>query len=136
MLKGTPEDREVYITLANMNARLKRWPEAEDAANDAVQLSTKPEDKDYAQFLAGLHLRAREEVRPAEQLFKQLIATIPSNAAALNYLGYMLADRGLRLDEALGYIKQRRPARSAKWRVSRFTRMGLFQDGQLRHGRR
>src|SRR5438552_8127604 len=31
MLKGTPEDREVYITLAQMNTRLERWNEAEEA---------------------------------------------------------------------------------------------------------
>ena len=30
----------------------------------------------------------------------------PKNAQALNYLGYMLADRGTRLDEALGYIRR------------------------------
>src|SRR4029077_16887332 len=47
MLKGTPEDREVYIALAQMNSRLKRWTEAEEDLNKAEQLSTKPEDKRY-----------------------------------------------------------------------------------------
>ena len=31
---------------------------------------------------------------------------IPRDAMTLNYLGYMLADRGNRLDEALGYIRR------------------------------
>jgi len=31
----------------------------------------------------------------------------PQNATALNYLGYMLADRGVKLDEALGLIRKR-----------------------------
>ena len=35
-----------------------------------------------------------------------MIAGDPHNATALNYLGYMLADRGLRLDEAIGLIKK------------------------------
>ena len=34
------------------------------------------------------------------------MADDPKNAMALNYLGYMLADRGTRLDEALGYIRR------------------------------
>ena len=40
----------------------------------------------------------------------------PNNATTLNYLGYMNADRGVRLEEALGYIKlavQVEPANSA-----------------------
>ncbi len=106
MLKGTPEDRDTYITLANMNARLKRYPEAEDAANHAVQLSTKAEDKDDAQFTLASIYEREKKYDQSEQLFKQLINSNPSNAAALNYLGYTLADRGLRLDEALGYIKR------------------------------
>jgi hypothetical protein len=32
MLKGTPADREVYIALAQMNSRLKRWSDAEAGA--------------------------------------------------------------------------------------------------------
>ena len=33
-------------------------------------------------------------------------ATDPQNSMALNYLGYMLADRGTKLEEALGMIKK------------------------------
>src|SRR5580704_13570290 len=53
LLNGKAEDREVYITLAQMNTRLKRWKDAEDALNKAEQLSTKAEDKDYIYFLRG-----------------------------------------------------------------------------------
>ena len=35
-----------------------------------------------------------------------MLASDARNASVLNYLGYMLADRGLRLEEALGYIKR------------------------------
>jgi Tfp pilus assembly protein PilF len=34
------------------------------------------------------------------------LATDPQNAAVLNYLGYMLADRGAKLDEALIMVKK------------------------------
>jgi len=34
------------------------------------------------------------------------LATDPLNASAANYLGYMLADRGVRLDESVKYIQK------------------------------
>ncbi len=106
MLKGTPDDRETYEALANMYARLKRYPEAEESANHAIQLATKPEDKEEAQYTLGSIYEKEKKYDQSEQVFKQIINTNPGNAAALNYLGYTLADRGLRLEEALGYIKK------------------------------
>jgi tetratricopeptide (TPR) repeat protein len=42
----------------------------------------------------------------AEREFKRVIEWNPKNASALNYLGYMLADRNVRLPEALQLIKK------------------------------
>ncbi len=106
MLKGTPEDREVYISLAQMYSRLKRWPEAEEAMAKADQLSTKPEEKDYLNFVAGAMYERQKKYEKAEEMFKKVLANDPNNAVTLNYLGYMLADRGVRLEEALGYVKK------------------------------
>ncbi len=39
-------------------------------------------------------------------MFRQLIAKEPNNAVALNYLGYMLAERGERLTESVDFIKR------------------------------
>ncbi len=47
MLKGGPEDREVYLRLGIIYTRAKRWNEALEALAKAEQLSTKPEDKAY-----------------------------------------------------------------------------------------
>ena len=106
MLKGTAEDREVYIALAQMYSRLKRWPEAEEALAKAEQVSTKPEEKDYVSFVAGSIYERQKKYDRAEEMFKKVLATDPNSAVTLNYLGYMLADRGVRLDEALGYVKK------------------------------
>jgi tetratricopeptide (TPR) repeat protein len=106
LLKGAPEDREVYITLAQVYSRLKRWPEAEQALDKADELSTKPEDKQYVVFLRGSTYERQKKYDEAEQSFRQVIAADPQNAVALNYLGYMLADRGVKLDEALTLIKK------------------------------
>jgi tetratricopeptide (TPR) repeat protein len=42
----------------------------------------------------------------AEAAFRQVLARDPENATALNYLGYMLAERGERLDESVIYLKK------------------------------
>ncbi len=106
MLKGTPEDRAVYITLAQMNTRLKRYADAEQALDKAEQLSTKQDDKEYIWFLRGSTFERQKRYTDAEQQFKKVIASDPQHAMALNYLGYMLADQNTKLDEALGYIKR------------------------------
>src|SRR5215469_13152365 len=47
MLKGAPEDHDVYVRLAIIYTRSKRWNDALDALSKAEQLSTKTEDKAY-----------------------------------------------------------------------------------------
>jgi tetratricopeptide (TPR) repeat protein len=39
-------------------------------------------------------------------MFRKVLAGDPQNSMTLNYLGYMLADRGMKLDEALTLIKK------------------------------
>ncbi len=106
LLKGTPDDREVYLNLGNMYIRLKRWKEADESLNKALELSTKQEDKDYANFLMAESYERQKKYEPAEQIFKKLLVSDPNSGMVLNYLGYMLADRGVRVDEALGYLKK------------------------------
>jgi tetratricopeptide (TPR) repeat protein len=106
LLKGTPDDREVYVTLAQMYTRLKRWPDAEQALDKAEQLSTKPEDKESVEFLRGSTYERQKKYDQAEQSFRKVLAQDPDNAVTLNYLGYMLADQGQKLDEALTLIQK------------------------------
>ena len=106
MLNGKPDDREIYVTLAQINTRLKRWKDAEEALNKAEQLSTTAEDKQYIYFLRGSTYEREKKFDEAESEFKKVLAENPQSAVVLNYLGYMNADRGVRLDESLNYIKQ------------------------------
>ena len=115
-LKGTPEDRSTYIALAQMNTRLKRWFDADDALNKAEGLSVKPEEKQYIGFLRGSRYEREKKFDLAEIEFKKVLAADPMNAVTMNYLGYMNADRGEKLEESLGYIKlaiQAEPGNSA-----------------------
>jgi tetratricopeptide (TPR) repeat protein len=110
MLKGAPEDHDVYIRLAIIYTRTKRWSDALDALSKAEQLSSKTEDKAYVDFLRGDLYQRQKMFDQAEGEFKKALAITPpsdpQSAATLNYLGYMNADRGVKLDESLSYIKQ------------------------------
>ena len=106
LLKGTADDRDVYIALAQINSRLKRWNQAEEDIGKAASLATKQEDKDYVQFVLGSIYERQKRYEQAETAFKKVLASDPRSAMTLNYLGYMMADRGTRLEEALSYIKK------------------------------
>ncbi|HEY1801018.1 MAG TPA: tetratricopeptide repeat protein [Terriglobales bacterium] len=106
LLKGDASDREIYISLAQMYSRLKRWPEAEQALDQAEKLSTKDDDKQYVEFLRGSTYERQKKYEKAEDTFRKILVAHPDDAATLNYLGYMMADRGEQLDSALGYIKK------------------------------
>ena len=106
LLKGTPDDREVYVALANMYSRLKRWQDAEAALDKAAQLATKQEDKENIEFLRAANLERQKKYDEAEATFRNILNQSPDNAAVLNYLGYMLADHNTKLDDALAMIKK------------------------------
>jgi tetratricopeptide (TPR) repeat protein len=105
LLTGKPEDREVYVRLAIMYTRLKRWSDAEGSLNKAELLSTKPEDKENIYFLRGSTFEREKKYDQAEAEFKKVLAANPQSAVTLNYLGYMNADRGVQLEESLNQIK-------------------------------
>ncbi len=100
------DDRQVYLTLGQMCTRLRRFSEAGQALDKAEELSSKTDDKEFVWFLRGSALEREKRYSEAEEQFKKVIASDPEHASALNYLGYMLADQNMRLEEALGYIKR------------------------------
>ena len=51
-------------------------------------------------------LDAKGDTQGAEKSLRELLARDPLDATALNYLGYMLADRGIRLDEAVDFVQR------------------------------
>ena len=101
-----PEDRTVWVALGQIDIRLRRWKDAEDAFNKAEALTTKKEDRIYLLFLRGELAERQKRFDPAEQFFRQALDLDPANAMTLNYLGYMLADKGMRLPEALKMIRK------------------------------
>jgi tetratricopeptide (TPR) repeat protein len=106
LLNKTPSDREINLAIAQVYLQAKRFPEAEAAARGALALGTDPGDQEYVYFSLGSIYERQKKYDLAEQEFRKVLASNPLNAAAANYLGYMLADRGVHLDESVKYIQK------------------------------
>ena len=100
------DDREVYVALAQMFTRLKRFPDAEESIAQAMKLAGTQDEKNYVLFVQGSIFEREKKFDVAEEAFRKVIVADPKNAGALNYLGYMLADRGTRLEEAVAMLRK------------------------------
>jgi tetratricopeptide (TPR) repeat protein len=106
LLRRDDSDYEVYLDLAQVLERCKKYPEAEQAATKALALAKDNSSKESAWFMLGIIYERQKQWDKAEAQFKQVLAVNPTNAAVLNYYGYTLADRGVRLDEATSMIQR------------------------------
>ena len=97
-------DREVYLTLASVYDKAKKFDDMGKALDQAEKLSQTGEEKELIWFQRGAMYERMKKIDLAEQQFRKVLETDPNSAGALNYIGYMLADRNLRLQESLDYI--------------------------------
>jgi tetratricopeptide (TPR) repeat protein len=80
---------------------------APDRAFDVLEGAARafPRDVQTQFALADLYNDADREA-DAERTIRQILQVEPSNADALNYLGYLLAERGEQLDEAVRLVRR------------------------------
>jgi tetratricopeptide (TPR) repeat protein len=106
LLNNSPADLEIYFDLAQIYEQDRRFAEAEQTVHTSEKLAERASDRETATFLLGGILAREKKYDEAEQMFKGILALDPSNAPVLNYYGYILADRGMRLDEAVGLLRR------------------------------
>jgi tetratricopeptide (TPR) repeat protein len=102
-LKQHNGDPLAYISLAQMYADADRGAQAVKVLQDA---QAKFPSVNAIAFELGTVFDKQKKFAEAESAFKQVLTREPDNATALNYLGYMLAERGERLDESVNYLKK------------------------------
>jgi tetratricopeptide (TPR) repeat protein len=105
-LSGTPDDRDVYFTVADISVRAKRWKDASAALDKADTMATKPEEKAFVYYYRGTVAERQKLYDQAEIEFRKGLELAPDFAPLENYLGYMLAERGQKLDEAVTMLKK------------------------------
>jgi tetratricopeptide (TPR) repeat protein len=105
LLNG-PRDRDTLIALTEIYEKSKRFDDAGKAVDEAEKLSTSDEEKEDVYFMRGALMERQKKYEASEDAFRKVLAINPEHAGALNYLGYMLADRNIRLEEAYKLIQK------------------------------
>ena len=128
-----PDNREFVVGLADLYADQKRTADAVRVLEQARK--TFGDDQAITMRLANVYEGAGR-LDEAEKELRRLMSEDPLNADAMNSLGYMLADRGLRLPEAVDLARARGEDRAGQSCVPRHARMGAVQAGHARRKRR
>jgi tetratricopeptide (TPR) repeat protein len=106
LLQSQQENIDIYFHLSQIYLQGKRFEDAEKVLLRAE--NRKPDTNDFARlkFLRAEVYEKQKDFDRAESICREILRANPNNATALNYIGYMLADRGVRLDEALKYVQE------------------------------
>ena len=96
-----PDDLESYLTLAELYGESGRLDDGLQLLDRAAKQFP---DNVAVPFRRGSILAEAKRDADAEEAFRGVLNRQPNNGPALNYLGYMLAERGSRLDEAIELI--------------------------------
>jgi predicted Zn-dependent protease len=110
------QDIDEVLAAADVYARVKDYSGAARVAREAS--SRFPESAE-ALFRLGTALERTGASGEAEKTFQKLLEGRPNDSAAQNYLGYMWADRGIRLEEARELLEKA---------VAREPRNGAYLD--------
>jgi tetratricopeptide (TPR) repeat protein len=98
--KPTPVVLYLYATALRQTGDLAG---AEDVAR---RLRAASPDDPRGMYVLAQVLEARKDFDGAERSLRDILQHDPKDATALNYLGYMLAERGQRLDEAVELVQR------------------------------
>ena len=93
-------DREIQLSMAQVYEKAKQYNEMAKAVDAAEKLSETGEEKEAIYFTRGAMYERQKKYDLAEAEFRRVLKLNPDNASALNYLGYMFADRNVKIDEA------------------------------------
>jgi tetratricopeptide (TPR) repeat protein len=109
-------DIDNVLAAADVSARVKDF---EGSARIAREASVRFPDSSEALFRLGAALERSGATGEAEKTFQKLLQERPNDSATQNYLGYMWAEKGIRLEEALDLLEKA---------VAREPRNGAYLD--------
>lgn len=100
---SAPDNERLAQGVIEIYLQQKRYAETEAFIRE--RLVETPDDVNL-RFQLAAALERQKKFDEAESEFERILEMEPDSAAALNYLGYMLADQDRRLDESLEYVKR------------------------------
>jgi tetratricopeptide (TPR) repeat protein len=126
--RSNADDSDAAVALAQGYLDANRGPQAIKVLRDA---QAKFPEETALTFELGAVLDKAKRYSESEAVFRQLIAREPENAPALNYLGYMLAERGERLGESLDFLKRALAIEPENGSYLDSIGWAYFKDGKL-----
>jgi tetratricopeptide (TPR) repeat protein len=126
--RSQASDPAAHLALAQAYTEVNRPAQAVRVLQEA---QVKFPEETAITFELGTVLDRQKKYAESETVFRQLIAREPDNAAALNYLGYMLAERGERLGESVGYLKRALAIDPENGSFLDSIGWAYFKDGQI-----
>ena len=108
--QANPEASDAHLHWGVALQRLARWPEAIERLTEAARLDS---EGTFSLFSLGSCLEQAARELADDELFQRAVATFeqvlemdPTDAFALNYLGYMFAERGVHLERAVELLRR------------------------------
>lgn len=100
------DDFTNYLFISMIYGDAKRGKEAIEAANQAYRVAGSNERQQIAKLSLATAQQNSGDFRGAETTLREILAQSPGNPIAQNNLGYFLAERNEKLDEALTLIQK------------------------------
>ncbi len=100
------DDFTNYLFISMLYSDAKRGKEAVEAANQALEIAGSEDRKQFAKLTLATAQQNSGDFKGAETTLRGILAESPNNPIAQNNLGYFLAERNEKLDEALRLIQQ------------------------------
>jgi tetratricopeptide (TPR) repeat protein len=103
---GGKNSVQLQLNIASIYDKAKRPAEVAAALDAAEKLNPSKEEQENIHFMRGAMLERQKKIEASEAEFRKVLALNPENSGALNYLGYMLVDHGMHVEEATQMIKK------------------------------
>jgi tetratricopeptide (TPR) repeat protein len=107
VLAADPKSYDAWITKADFLRDAKRFPEAAEAYSKAIALIPKP-DRNHSTlfYFRGIAHERAQQWNKAEADFRKSLQLSPDQANVLNYLGYSMIEKRIKIAEAMDMIRK------------------------------
>ncbi len=107
VLSRNPKNAEAWTSLGNIYRITDKFTEAVAAYTEALKLVPAGENGNWQIYYnRGIAHDNQKNFEKSEADFRQALALSKDEPSVLNYLGYSLIDRGVKLEEAIAMVKR------------------------------
>ncbi len=104
--QSVTRDINNYLTISGLYTQAKQGTKAVDAAQTALALAQSEDLKQIVLLTLATAQNEAGDFKSSEKTLRDVLEKTPDNTTALNNLGYFLAERGEKLEEALQMIQK------------------------------